>query len=199
MAGASGTELAQTRREQILTVALELFAAQGYAGTSIKNLAAALGVAPGLLYHYFRGKDELLEQVVEHHSLLPDLRRLLAVSGERPARVVLTQVATEFDRLLTRRQPLLRLLVHASQTQPAVARAWNKLATDGTRLLQDYLAARIAAGELRPHNTEVTARALLSPVVLAHIRGQNAGEWAGELAAILLDGLTVTSEQAEQG
>src|SRR5947207_13797278 len=50
---------ARGRRAQLLDAALALFAAQGFERATIKDLSEAAGVAQGLVYHYFRGKDEL--------------------------------------------------------------------------------------------------------------------------------------------
>ena len=48
-----------------MSVARELFAEQGYAGTSIEDIARRAGVAKGALYHHFSGKDALFRAVYE--------------------------------------------------------------------------------------------------------------------------------------
>ena len=48
---------ARERRDQLLTSALALFAERGFENASMKDLAAAAGVAPGLVYHYFRSRQ----------------------------------------------------------------------------------------------------------------------------------------------
>jgi AcrR family transcriptional regulator len=40
--------------------AVELFAARGYANTSVQQIVAAAGVTKGAMYHYFQSKDDLL-------------------------------------------------------------------------------------------------------------------------------------------
>ena len=49
----------ERRRQAILDVARELFQAQGYAATSMSEIAARLGGSKGTLYNYFRSKEEL--------------------------------------------------------------------------------------------------------------------------------------------
>ena len=50
-------------RERLLTAAMRCFAAKGYAGTSIRDIASTAGVATGLLYAHFDSKDTLLLSV----------------------------------------------------------------------------------------------------------------------------------------
>ena len=44
--------------------AAELFAERGVAGTSLDEVLAAAGAGKGQFYHYFRGRDELVEAAV---------------------------------------------------------------------------------------------------------------------------------------
>jgi len=50
---------AEERRKQLIDTALKLFAAKGFENTTTKNIAEAAGVAQGLIYHYFGGKEEI--------------------------------------------------------------------------------------------------------------------------------------------
>lgn len=50
-------------RARILAAALQLFADNGYESTSVKQIAAAAGVAQGLLYSHFTGKEGLLRAI----------------------------------------------------------------------------------------------------------------------------------------
>lgn len=48
----------------ILAEACQLFAARGFDGTSIRDIASAVGISNAALYHYFADKDELLARIV---------------------------------------------------------------------------------------------------------------------------------------
>ena len=50
-------------RSRIRSAALRLFAAQGVAATSLREIAREAGVAPGLVGHHFGGKDGLHESI----------------------------------------------------------------------------------------------------------------------------------------
>src|SRR5215468_1196514 len=53
-------------RERIVEAAERVLARDGYAATSVKDIAAEAGVAPGLVHYYFKTKDELVVAAVTH-------------------------------------------------------------------------------------------------------------------------------------
>ncbi len=54
------------RRLTIRSHALRLFATRGLAATKITDIAAAAGMAQGLLYHYYSSKDEIFIELIDH-------------------------------------------------------------------------------------------------------------------------------------
>jgi AcrR family transcriptional regulator len=56
----------QTRAEQLLANALELFSQGGYRETSLQEIASKLGITRPLFYYYFESKDELLWRIIGH-------------------------------------------------------------------------------------------------------------------------------------
>lgn len=56
-------------RQELLEKAFALFADTGYGNLSMKELAAGLSVSPGLLYHYFAGKQDMFLQMLQQFSL----------------------------------------------------------------------------------------------------------------------------------
>jgi TetR/AcrR family transcriptional regulator, fatty acid metabolism regulator protein len=59
------------KRRQILDAAVRVFARQGFHATRVSDIADEAGVAYGLVYHYFRSKDEVLNELfLERWSLL---------------------------------------------------------------------------------------------------------------------------------
>lgn len=61
-----------TARDEILDAAGELFTTRGYASTSTRAIAAAVGIRQASLYHYFKTKDELLSALL-HQTVTPTL------------------------------------------------------------------------------------------------------------------------------
>ncbi len=54
----------QTTREQLLGVAIEEFARNGFEKTSIRSIAKVAGASPALLIHYFATKDQLVKEAI---------------------------------------------------------------------------------------------------------------------------------------
>lgn len=59
----------QRRREDILRKATELFDRQGYANTSLDDIARAVGIAREGIYYYFKNRAEILLHIIEPRSL----------------------------------------------------------------------------------------------------------------------------------
>lgn len=57
-------EQREQRREEILRAALRLFVRKGYAGTKVGDIAEAVGMSAGLMFHYFDSKEALYEELI---------------------------------------------------------------------------------------------------------------------------------------
>ncbi|MBE3558579.1 MAG: TetR/AcrR family transcriptional regulator [Ktedonobacteraceae bacterium] len=55
----------QAAKEKIVAAGLKLFSHKGLAATSIQDIASMAGVSVGLVYHYYRSKEELFNELVE--------------------------------------------------------------------------------------------------------------------------------------
>jgi len=98
MADAPSSGGTRGSRETIMNVAMQLFGKQGYTGTSMRDIANAVGVLPGSLYAHIQSKEALLVDIVadgigrfiaavEPHAKGPDspldrLRRMIVAHVE---------------------------------------------------------------------------------------------------------------------
>jgi AcrR family transcriptional regulator len=78
---AAAPQRRRSRREEILEIAVGLFATRGYHGVSMDDIGAAAGVTGPALYHHFAGKEAMLVA-----ALIPVSEQLLAGGRERIAR-----------------------------------------------------------------------------------------------------------------
>ncbi|MCC2309811.1 TetR/AcrR family transcriptional regulator [Cellulomonas chengniuliangii] len=73
-------------QDSVKKAAVDLFATQGYATTSVQQIVEAAGVTKGAMYHYFRSKDDLLFAIYE---------QLLTLQGERLSQIVDSGLPTQ--------------------------------------------------------------------------------------------------------
>jgi AcrR family transcriptional regulator len=172
---------AQWRRQRLLDAALATFVDKGI---------------EGLLYHYFDGKDALLLAILQERGFLPQLRRLLAGAPDRPAHVVLPELAAGFRRLLAQHADLVALFFAAGRANTAIRAGRQRFVAEGQQLLADYLTTRVAAGELRSHDTRTTAQLLLSTVALGQVTGADTDPAA--VVDVLLHGLAAPRRHASR-
>jgi AcrR family transcriptional regulator len=53
-----------SRRDELLTVAADLFATKGYRNTTVRDIADAAGILSGSLYHHFESKEQLVDEIL---------------------------------------------------------------------------------------------------------------------------------------
>jgi AcrR family transcriptional regulator len=72
-------------KDELLEVAIDLFAANGYAGTSIRDIANAVGRSVSNVYHHFRSKEDLWLAILEYSVRgLPERLREVAYGDAGP-------------------------------------------------------------------------------------------------------------------
>jgi AcrR family transcriptional regulator len=69
-------------RERIQSIALELFAEQGYEKTSLREIAERLGVTKAALYYHFRSKEDIVRSFVEDYRA--ELEQVIAWGASQP-------------------------------------------------------------------------------------------------------------------
>lgn len=65
-------------REEILSAAGRLFVDRGFAATSTREIAEAVGIRQASLYYHFSGKDEILGQLLDH-TVRPTVERIAKI------------------------------------------------------------------------------------------------------------------------
>lgn len=99
-------------RERILDAAEELFAANGYDGTTLRDVASSVGIRNPSLYNHFQSKESLYEAVLER-GLGPVLRMLREfVEQDRDASAADEEIVSVVMAVLAERPALPRLLHH---------------------------------------------------------------------------------------
>lgn len=109
----------QLRRQELAAAAYEILQEEGMAGTTLAKVADRAGMSKGIVLHYFRGKDELLEVVMRHaNSLLRDEVIALMHRADNPRARIDAIVAGNFSPKFFK---------------PAVCNAWLSLCAEVPR------------------------------------------------------------------
>ena len=145
------------RRAELLDAAVRVFAEKGFHASRVGDIATEAGVAHGLLYHYFRSKDEVLETVFRDtwSALVDETRRI--EESDYPLREKLRLFARIYLGAWLQTPDLVRVLVREVARGPAVG---SRVAEIGE--LFDTLARMIEAAQERGE-----ARADIDPTIAA--------------------------------
>lgn len=160
----------EERRQQIIDGALHVFAHKGFEKATNKDIAAAAGIgSPGLIYHYFKDKGDLFQQVVEHRM---PLLQLLTHNDEdmmnKPPREVLLVFGKAFLRVAENPTSiaLFKLILGEAMRQPIVAELVDSIGPSRSiGFLTRYLEKQMAAGVLKPMNSGAAARCFTGSLV----------------------------------
>jgi TetR/AcrR family transcriptional repressor of nem operon len=170
MPGEPRTGRGRASRERIVERAAELFAERGIAGSSLDEVQAAAGAGKGQFYHYFRGRDDLVEAAVAHRctQVLAGLTQALgSVATLAELEQALAGFAAEFEQMGLPGCPIGTLATEVAgrnegaRLQAAAAfDAWERLFADALERMRDH-------GELRAD----ASPALLATALLASVEG----------------------------
>src|SRR5512145_2889930 len=73
-------------KEKIKTAGLQLFAYKGLAATSIQDIATQAGISVGLMYHYYKSKEDLFDELAETAvELASESMQMIFNSDQSPA------------------------------------------------------------------------------------------------------------------
>jgi TetR/AcrR family fatty acid metabolism transcriptional regulator len=136
------------KRQLLLDAAVRVFAEKGYHAARVGDIAEEAGVAYGLLYHYFRSKDEVLETIFRTTwTNMIGTVESIAETGE-PARDQLRKVTEVILRTWRRDPDLVRVLVREVTRSPQLQRQVDEIAA-ALRSLQAIVESGQVAGEFR--------------------------------------------------
>jgi len=165
------------KRRAILHAAVRVFAERGYHGCRIADVARAAGVAYGLVYHYFRDKEELLESVfAEQWSILINALRAIDEGPGTAAEKIAGIYGFVFDVFRTAPAAVRVLILEVTRT-PHSLRAGSTRETfeQAVRLVADVVRQGQARGELRPDLDPVVAAAGLLGALELSVSGMVVG------------------------
>jgi TetR/AcrR family transcriptional repressor of mexJK operon len=157
------------RRQQILDAAQQVFAQKGFEGASIKDLAKAAKISPGLLYWYFKDKTDLFVSLISERikeafgTLLPE-----NVSFDLPPEEFLPLFGRFYINLFERpmNAAMFKVMVANAQSFPeAVRQVRTNVIGLVLDTLQGYFQRQIDAGQMRPCDTGMVASTFMGSTI----------------------------------
>ena len=140
------------KRRAILHAAVRVFAEKGYHGCRIADVARSAGVAYGLVYHYFRDKEELLESVFAEQwaIFINALRAVSEGPGTAPEQLAgMCRFAVDVFR--TAPAAVRVLLLEVARTPNAFRAGSTKQTFElALRIVAEVVQRGLDRGEVRP-------------------------------------------------
>jgi TetR/AcrR family fatty acid metabolism transcriptional regulator len=136
------------RRRQILDAAVKVFARSGFHGARVGDIAEEAGVAYGLVYHYFKSKEELLETIFRDTwtQMLARVREVEASGVDASEQV--RQVTALLLRTWRRDPDLVRVLVREVTRSQHVQQEIEEI-TEAMKALERIIERGQETGEFR--------------------------------------------------
>jgi AcrR family transcriptional regulator len=171
----------EDRPTEILDAALKRFAANGFAGTKMEQVAADAGVTAGTIYRYFPSKEALVGALVERNVDLAWSRgrEIADAYGSRTAREILELLLLRWADSLEHGQSaaLLQMIVREAPQFPAAVKAYASLLIGpGCLALERAIRHGIDRGEFPILEIEATARGLAGIVLAGTVWQATFGE-----------------------
>jgi TetR/AcrR family transcriptional regulator, fatty acid metabolism regulator protein len=139
---------AEDKRRQLLDAAVRVFARKGYHASRVGDIAEEAGVAHGLLYHYFKSKDDVLEAVFHENWSLLQLRIASVLETDEPAADQLRHVSAIVLRTWLHLPDVVTVVIREFGRSPELADRIGELAQP-IEVIQQVIERGIERGEFR--------------------------------------------------
>lgn len=163
-------------RDRILDAALDLFARQGYAGTSVRQIAEAVGMRAPSLYSHFAGKAAILSALIEAYGPARGADRLTSPAylalRDDPAGFCRRYAADWLEQWLEPNERRFMELLNAEPSRMAEHRAHfvETLFDRETAAMADYFRRFALAGRMRALDPAGCARLFMGGMTFVRMQ-----------------------------
>lgn len=161
----------EDRPAEITQAAMHAFADKGYAATRVDEVAKRAGVSKGLLYLYFKTKEDLFKAVIRNFVTprVDALTRQVDESNLSPTQF-LRGPFLDFAKSIpaSPARKLVRLLVAEGPKHPDLLEwYWENVVSKGLAAIRQLIRRGIELGEFQPNAIEHYPQLLISPVLFS--------------------------------
>lgn len=154
-------------RQDILRTAARLFQQRGYDATSMNDVAAALKLSKGGLYHHFQSKDEMLFNIMNHALDITEERVVKVVRGiQSPEERLRTLIRLHIEVVLSARDREVTVMLHENHPlPPSLRKQINQRKKEYVHFVEGLIAdVQRAKGSKGPVSARAAALALLGMI-----------------------------------
>ncbi|MCH8301351.1 MAG: TetR/AcrR family transcriptional regulator [Proteobacteria bacterium] len=163
----------EDRPAEITQAALAAFAEKGYAGTRVDDVAKRAGVSKGLLYLYFKTKEDLFKAVIRSF-LSPRIDALISnieeteLSAEEFVRGPFLEFATSLPK--SPAKILVRLMIAEGPKHPdLIAWYWDNVVSRALDALRTLIKRGVDNGEFRKSALDEFPQLLITPIFFSMV------------------------------
>jgi AcrR family transcriptional regulator len=141
-------------RQEILRTAARLFQQRGYDATSMNDVAAALKLSKGGLYHHFQSKDEILYEIMNHAMEITQDRVLTPVRGiADPEERLRVLIRLHIEVVLSPRDREITVMLHENHPlPPSLRKRINARKKDYIHFLENLMAEVQEKAQKKAHD-----------------------------------------------
>ena len=193
------------RRRHIVDAAVRVFSEKGYHRATIKDVAAAAGVADGTIYNVFENKTALLLGILDAQSGFDGDEPPLPLPGDALA-MIETLIERQWRSFTPDRLAMMRVILSEVLVDTALRQMYlNKVIAPAVAPLEPLFSEQAKAGTLVTSDPAMTVRMLTGlflGLVMLRLLGEERLEQEAEqvpalMSALLLDGLRPRSDTAQ--
>lgn len=157
----------EERRRQIVREAIRCFAAKGFRGATIRELASQVGITEAALYRYFPSKEALYQAIIDEKIAAPDpIEALESAARAGDDRAVFGGLARGFLSAVETDPSFLRILLYTGLEGHELAAPFFERRIRRLReFVAGYIERRTREGAFRAVDPKLGARAFLGMVV----------------------------------
>ena len=163
----------EDRPQEITDAAMAAFAEKGYAATKVEDVARRAGVSKGLLYLYFKTKEELFKAVVRS-LVVPRIDALTASidTSDLTAEEFLRGPFLEFVKTMPGSpvSVVIRLLISEGRKHPDLVQFyWDNVVSRGLQTISELIERGVERGEFRRTAVGDLPHLVIMPVVFSMV------------------------------
>jgi Transcriptional regulator len=155
-------------RQQLLEAATKLFAENGYARTSVRSINKSIGMADGLMYHYFPGgKEEIIKVIVceRFQQVILELQELVKGLNNLSIEEIMENFYQHWTQIFEKHQDVFRILIKENTVMQLIGHdSLVSMIRDTERWFPKYLKEQAASGAIQTFDFDIATEMLLAVI-----------------------------------